>query len=140
MRPGAGAGNLISGNGAHGVQIQTGSGGGNLIEANLVGTQPDGIGALGNTGPGITLSGSADTVGGPAGNTVAFNTGSGVQVTGPAATGNRIVGNSIHSNGELGIDLGPAGVTANDPADPDVGENDLQNFPVLTKAATTIST
>ena len=41
-------------------------------------------------------------------------------------------------NGLIGINLGPGGVTANDPATRDIGANNLQNFPVLTfgRAAT----
>ncbi len=44
---------------------------------------------------------------------------------------------SINDNGELGIDLGGDGVTDNDPilGDGDTGENNLQNYPMLTKAA-----
>src|SRR5207302_9043662 len=38
---------------------------------------------------------------------------------------------SISMNDELGIDLGDDGVTLNDPKDPDIGANNLQNFPVL---------
>ena len=58
------------------------------------------------------------------------------------------MGNSIFDNQELGIDIrtngtGSAdrylpgdGITANDLGDPDVGPNELQNFPVLTSATT----
>ena len=42
--------------------------------------------------------------------------------------------NSIHSNAGIGIDLGGAGVTLNDLQDPDVGANNLQNFPLLRNA------
>jgi parallel beta-helix repeat protein len=65
-----------------------------------------------------------------AGNQIAFNGGPGIAVT--SGTGNSIRGNSIFSNNGLGIDLGTAGVTANDGADPDTGPNNLQNFPVIT--------
>jgi len=46
-------------------------------------------------------------------------------------TGNRIQANSIYANAALGIDLGNDGVTANDAADPDLGPNKLQNYPVI---------
>ncbi|HEU4977922.1 MAG TPA: Calx-beta domain-containing protein [Solirubrobacteraceae bacterium] len=87
---------------------------------------------LANGGGGVTISGSNNTIGGDAGtgNLITNNTGAGVRVT--AGTDNRITSDTIASNSALGIDLGPAGVTANDPApDSDTGANDLQNFPVL---------
>jgi hypothetical protein len=55
----------------------------------------------------------------------------GVRVAGADTVNNSIRGNSIHANGLLGIDLGGDGVTLNDPMDPDVGPNRLQNFPEL---------
>ena len=68
------------------------------------------------------------------GNTIAFNLGSaGVRIFN-AGVGNSILGNSIHSNSSRGIDLIGDGVTPNDPGDADTGENNLQNFPVLTAA------
>jgi hypothetical protein len=96
--------NLISGNRLDGVTIQ---GDGNSIHENLIGLNRAGDGPLGNGGSGIRiLSGRRNT----------------------------LLGNRIDANGELGIDLGGDSVTANDPLDVDSGANDLQNFPVLTRA------
>jgi CSLREA domain-containing protein len=107
--------NLISANTFEGIFIEgggtfgQGSSDNNLIQGNLIGTQKDGIQALGNgTGVGILFD----------------------------ADGNRILSNSIFSNDALGIDLGDNGPTANDPADTDTGSNRLQNFPVLSSAKT----
>jgi CSLREA domain-containing protein len=103
--------NLISGNQRSGVSI-AGSGGNiaedNKLQGNLIGTQKDGISALGNAFDGV----------------VVFND----------AVGNRILSNSIFSNGEEGIDLGANGPTPNDLGDTDTGGNRLQNFPVISSA------
>ena len=139
-----GAGNVISGNTFQGVLINTFSAdatASNTIAGNLVGTQGDGTSSLGNGQNGILVSGStpvgANTIGSTAagaGNVIAFNRGAGIKVD----TGNvrqKVAGNRIYSNVGLGIDLGPTGVTANDIGDADSGANELQNFPVLTMAA-----
>ena len=90
----------------------------------------------------IVYGSSNNTVGGTAagaGNTIAFNGGAGVVVgsnSGDQAVGNAILSNSIYGNGALGIDLGDDGVTLNTPGGPHSGPNDLQNFPVLSQAAT----
>lgn len=132
--------NQIAGNSRHGVEIEfTGD---TALHANLIGTDATGVRPLPNGGDGVHLRNTTGvSVGDPAladrANRIAFNAGHGVQVRG--GTGNRIQGNSIHANGGLGIDLfadsDPAsGVTPNDPLDPDVGSNALQNFPVLGQA------
>jgi CSLREA domain-containing protein len=130
-----GLGNVISGNDGDGVRISESSG--NQVKGNFIGTNENGALDLGNGASGVNLqaSATASIVGGAdgaGGNTIAFNT-TGVNVTG-TATGNQIRGNAIFSNDNLGIDLLPAGITANDPSDPDTGANNLQNFPVLTTA------
>jgi hypothetical protein len=111
---------------------------GNYIEGKLIGTDISGAQPLGNTAEEILIEGSSNTVLGGmldgAGNVIAFNHEAGVAVVGASCTGNLIHVNSIHSNGGLGIDLGGDGSTANDPGDPDTGPNNLQNFPVISRA------
>lgn len=141
----AGAGNVISGNHGSGVTIGNGSNN-NTVQGNLVGTDALGSGALPNGGPAIWLydgfSGAANgnLIGGlvsGAGNVIAFNTGPGVALStyqGFPPLDNAILSNSIFGNGGLAIDLGYDGITADDPGDTDVGENELQNFPVVRTA------
>ena len=136
-----GAGNVISANGEDGVSFFSFEAAENRIEGNFIGTTADGSGALGNTQDGVAISGrmTLTAVGGiadGAGNSVAHNGGDGVSILGtdPIPTGNYVLSNSIFSNGGLGIDLGTDGVTNNDTDDPDVGANNLQNFPVLVSA------
>jgi WD40-like Beta Propeller Repeat/Right handed beta helix region/Periplasmic copper-binding protein (NosD) len=132
----AGEGNLVSGNSAIGIRLQ--SSGGNFILGNLIGTKKDGKTALPN-GIGVTDAQNgitSNTIGGTGAgqrNIIAFNSNAGVAVGG-TGRGDTIEGNAIFSNGGLGIDLGPGGVTANDPTDSDTGGNELQNFPDLATA------
>ena len=61
--PGTGAGNLISGNGGAGVGL-TSSATGNLVEGNLIGTDINGTSILTNYRGGVSVAGSANTIGG----------------------------------------------------------------------------
>src|SRR5215217_3387294 len=129
--------NLISGNTLEGISMIPSSA--NRVEGNLIGTQRDGLTALGNGTWGVdSVASSNNTIGGatPASaNTIAFNGEDGVEPSG--GTGNRILSNSIFSNEGLGIDLfGNDGVTPNDLGDGDSGANLLQNFPEITSAKT----
>jgi hypothetical protein len=142
--------NVISGNDGVGVNILSSSSEGNRIEGNFIGTTADGSGDLGNGSTGVFMTATNTKVGGvddtgtprtesPA-NTIAHNGGDGVSVAVSGSAGNTFLSNSIFSNGGLGIDLDIDGVTANDTDDPDVGANNLQNFPVLSSAVRSSNT
>jgi len=144
----AGAGNVISANKGNGIgwfggQILE------LVEGNKIGTDITGTQPLGNLGAGLSEGAgskqSQSTIGGTAAgaaNIIAYNgatfTDSGVDIS--AATGVAILSNSIYSNLALGINLVASGdpsnkVTPNTPGGPHSGPNDLQNYPVLSSAA-----
>jgi parallel beta-helix repeat protein len=136
------SGNLISGNSGGGVVIA--SAGGLLLQGNLIGTQRDGVGALGNGQYGVIIpTGNGNVVGGTGagqGNSIAFNQAGGIRVPDTGSSfGNSILGNSIFSNGPLlalGISLGSSSAPLpNDPCDVDsVLGNRGQNYPVITSA------
>jgi Ca2+-binding RTX toxin-like protein len=131
--------NVISGNAGNGIYLDSRD---NQVLGNYIGTQADGSSELGNTGNGIYISSLTgnNLIGGTessAGNVIAFNGTDGVFITG--SNNNGILGNTFFSNGQLGIDLNSpfindAGTTANDVGDADIGNNNLQNFPVITAA------
>ncbi|HEU4386749.1 MAG TPA: hypothetical protein VFV34_03050 [Blastocatellia bacterium] len=131
----AGARNTISGNVTAGVLFTNGANG-NSVVGNSIGTNLLQSAGIPNQA-GVSIAASSNNaiggVGAGAGNLIAFNTQAGVAVA--SGTGNLILTNSIFSNGALGIDLGPAGITPNDPGDADTGANNLQNSPVLIAAA-----
>ncbi|MSU56861.1 MAG: hypothetical protein EXS35_01520 [Pedosphaera sp.] len=149
----AGAGNLISGNGAVALyfsDLNPGGAGaiGNLIQGNFIGLKADGVTALGNTWHGLEfLNGLTNNVVGGVnpgeGNRIAnADAGSvgydGVRIR-DSASRNLVRGNSIFGNGGsalagLGIDLGVDGFDTNDGCDSDGGGNLRQNYPVLTAA------
>jgi len=136
-----GLGNLISGNDGIGLELQ---GIGIVAQGNLIGTAIDGMTPLGNSDSGVRVTESGHLVGGTGageGNIIAYNLKEGIghsrNVGAPTNARNSFLGNSIHANGLLGIDLGLNGPTGNDTGDGDMGENDLQNFPVLDNIPTT---
>ncbi len=134
----AGAGNVIADSDGDGIDLDTGATG-NVIQGNFIGTDLSGAVPLGNVEDGIDIESDAsdNQIGGTAagaGNTIAFNGIRGVGIS-DLVSGNQILGNSIYGNAELGIDLAEDDVTPNDPCDGDGGDNQLQNFPVLTSVA-----
>jgi hypothetical protein len=132
------AANVISSNFFGGVRIEGSGARSNSVVGNKIGTSSSGSPPLPNGGAGVAVGGSAsgNAVGAAgAGNIIAFNLGPGVVIGDAAsdtASGNSILFNSIRQNGRLGIDLGKDGVTPNHGTHPQVGPNNLQNFPVLT--------
>lgn len=132
----AGHGNVISGNGLHGVYLYSTA---DTVQGNYIGTDHTGTGPMANAAIGVFArsvgcvigkTGGISPSGG--GNVIAFNLEDGIVVD--AWPWNTIRANSIHSNNELGIDLNDDGVTPNDSGDGDGGPNGLQNFPVLASA------
>ncbi len=131
----SGAGNVISGNSAAGLDLQGGDTYGAVVQGNLIGTDVTGTIAMGNRHGVVLHTAHDNTIGGTGsgeGNVIAHSTLRGVAVA--VGTGNVISGNSIHSNAQLGIDLEFDGVTPNDTDDLDTGGNGLQNYPVMTSA------
>ena len=98
-------GNVISGNGVgpfggNGISLTDSSSQGNLIQANLVGTDASGARALPNIGDGVSLASPNNTIGGTgsgAGNVISGNTGDGI-VLNSGASDISIVGNFIGTN------------------------------------------
>jgi parallel beta-helix repeat protein len=131
-----GSRNVVSGNGDRGILLVNDASA-NTVRGNYIGVDSSGAAPLGNGSDGITIARASDNV--LAANRIAFNAidGIGVVADFAAALRNRASRNLVFSNGALGIDLGGDGVTPNDPGDPDTGPNELQNFPVLTRATAT---
>lgn len=143
---GAGEGNVISSNSAHGISFTGNSVSSTQILGNFIGTDTTEAISLGNAGHGIHLAGptSDNQIGGVLSgeaNTIANNAGNGVNFvdTGSAPNdGTSIRGNRFVNNGQLAIDILADGVTANDSgllfSDADSGPNNVQNFPEINSA------
>ena len=155
--------NTIRNNTGHGVLIEDESTDGNFITANLIlfnlgsgvriaqglGTSPPAVNFIGGTVPQAANQISGNFLGGVTilagtnnnvlGNVIDNNGFHGVRVE--VGIYNTIRGNSIFTSvGGLGIDLGTdEAVTPNDPGDGDFGGNELLNYPVLTFAASGLS-
>lgn len=156
----SGEGNLISGNLNTGLALGGVTTYSNRVEGNLIGTDVTRLQPLPNGfGVGVGYSSHDNVIGGKEpgmGNVIAYN-GAGITVSwydweddwGPAPypVNNCILGNSIHDNGwpdalpGFGIWFPMTGhewdIIANDNGDGDEGPNGLQNYPVITSAATT---
>jgi CSLREA domain-containing protein len=121
--------NKISGNRGNGIVIERDHA---QVIGNFIGTEVNGIAALGNENNGVVIRGTAsDAL--VKFNTVAYNGGLGVWVMGDG-TGNRVTQNHIHNNGILGIAIDEPNVIPNDPLDADTGANGRQNFPTVESA------
>ncbi len=110
----AGAGNLVSENGASGIRITNSTA--CTIQGNFIGTDISGTASLPNTFSGVVLQAGADgnTVGGSAagaGNLISGNGGDGISIN--AADGNTVEGNLIGTDaaGTAAVANGDDGIT-----------------------------
>jgi len=100
----AGEANVISGNKIDGIDINSAGTNGNKILGNLIGTDKNATGDIGNGSHGIFFtSGTVGNIvgGDPAlgeGNRIAFNKGYGVVVQNTETRQNRVIGNRIYKN------------------------------------------
>ncbi len=128
-------GNVITGSGMNGVQIEGNQARGNAVMMNIIGVH-DQVSTMTNALHGILIAESAweNVIGGDekTSNTICFNGGNGIAVC--SGSRNPLFINSIFKNNGLGIDLGCDGVTENDALDEDSGANNLQNYPLLITA------
>ena len=128
-----GEGNLISGNHQEGLLLYNNA----QVYGNRIGMDQGGENELPNGADGILIKGDNNQIGTPHDpNSIAHNGRHGVAViteSGSAAE-NTISGNSIWDNSGLGIALAGDAVLANDPGDADAGDNNQQNYPLMTSA------
>jgi hypothetical protein len=97
------AGNVISFNGDHGIEILDSATASNLVQGNFIGTNPGGTSPEGNKFDGIVIRGGAgsNTIGGTAsgaGNVISANGNDGVEIINKGTTGNLLQGNLIGTN------------------------------------------
>lgn len=129
---GNGDGNVISGNGADGVLMETEQTRGNRLLGNFIGTSATGMQRLSNGNDGVEIGqGSADNIigggfGGGSGNIISGNNVDGVKIRG-LSTGNLIQGNCIGVSVDGAIPLGNTddGVDIGGPAPGDAPANQV---------------
>jgi Domain of unknown function (DUF4347)/Cadherin-like/Right handed beta helix region/Cadherin domain/Periplasmic copper-binding protein (NosD) len=136
---GLGEGNRVAGNLQSGVYFNDSNS--ITIQGNLIGGSSASI-IIGNVGAGVVGAGTSSNalVGGVNASDANIIVGNnvGIAQTAGAGTNNAFLGNRVYSNTSIGIDLLWNGVTLNDAgADPDLGPNGLQNFPLLYAANST---
>jgi hypothetical protein len=132
-------GNVIVGSGEHGIEISNDTTG-TIVQGNFIGTDEtlelSGVQQQNGIRINTASLASNNTFGGiaPGEGNVITNSGLTAVALAGNGTGNLVVGNSIYNNAGIGIDIGSTGITLNDVLDIDTGSNNLQNFPVITKA------
>lgn len=112
--PAAGAGNVIAGNGDHGISVQGAGTTGTTVQGNLVGTDRTGLVALPNAGDGVELGFATQNnlIGGStpgARNVISGNRGSGVSLVNANTRGNFVRGNAIGTDATGLLRLGNVG-------------------------------
>ncbi len=121
---------VISGNTALGIAIipySTSSGSNdNVIQGDLIGTDPTGTVAMGNSGPGVEIDGGStgNTIGGTTagqGNIISANISTGVSISGSGTSGNVVLGN------EIGTQSGGTAALGNATDGVDIGSGRLDN-------------
>lgn len=124
----AGAGNLLSGNGSVGVEIFGTTAFGNVVQADMIGTDATGHVALPNGLDGIFIDAAPNNlIGGllaVQGDVISGNGSSGVQIFDAGATGNVILGDRIGTNaaGTAALANHAVGVYINDASGNVVGQ------------------
>lgn len=133
--------NIISGNAGNGITITGVQSESTRVQRNYIGVNVNNTAALPNGANGVLITNHAhhnqvglDNSDDPSTSTrynvIAWNALAGIAID-TDGTGNTAMNNQLLNNGGLGIDLGPTGVTLNDPGDADTGSNNLQNYPTL---------
>jgi parallel beta-helix repeat protein len=106
---GEGEGNVISGNGWYGIDIEYDDADSNQVLRNWIGTDMSETLDLGNLYSGVLVAGDAQYNQVGPGNVIRNNKWHGVEVSGALALFNLITQNSISNNGYEGIDLNTGG-------------------------------
>lgn len=125
----SGTANVISANGGNGVDLSDSGTTFNVVEGNLIGTDPTGLNAAGNGGDGVLVQNGAtdNTIGGTipgSGNVISANGGNGVRLTGTGTDDNFVEGNNIGlSLGGTTLDNGGYDVQIDSGASLDVVED-----------------
>jgi titin len=133
-------GDVISGNGGNGVEINGANSTGNFVENNSIGTTLTGTSALANNNAGVSIIGGASS-NLIIGNTLSGNANAGLMILGAATTGNVAYGNTIGlgTNG-LAVANGFAGVeVAGGAHNNDIGVINFQNLQPPVNMGNTIS-
>lgn len=135
--------NYIANSASFGVALVGAGSAGNKLQNNLIGTMRNGgLAPNGSAGVAMQFGARNNIVGATlasdyGGNLIASDDQKGVWITSSGGAGNRVLANQFFSLTGFDIDLDAAGPSANQPANPASGPNNLQNYPLLTAAQRT---